>query len=178
MLKELAKLVKNKDAGCLAAPRRVNDWFSLFPWKFASRCGFGVMHCLFHLNQSFKFTVFSKAFYSSFKMYCFFPWKVRLFLRSEKKMEFMQEIYIYTCIYIYIYLYLFIYIYLYIYLSIYLSVYLSIYIHVLVHRTLNIVISMRDNDNMSNDESAISFLRSLAPQRFRQLQRSRQRSNM
>ena len=28
---------------------------------------------------------------------------------------------------------------------------------------------MRDNNNMSNDESAISFLRSLAPQRFRQL---------
>ena len=63
----------------------------------------------------------------------------------------MQEIYIYT------------------YLSIHPPIYLSIYIHVLVHRTLNIVISMRDNDNMSNDESAISFLRSLAPQRFRQL---------
>ena len=54
-------------------------------------------------------------------------------------------------------------------ISIYLSIHPSIYIHVLVHRTLNIVISMRDNDNMSNDESAISFLRSLAPQRFRQL---------
>ena len=45
-------------------------------------------------------------------------------------MEFLQEIYIYT------------------YLSVCLSVYLSIYVHVLVHRTLNIVISMRDNDNM------------------------------
>ena len=53
--------------------------------------------------------------------------------------------------------------------EIYIYTYLSIYIHVLVHRTLNIVISMRDNNNMSNDESAISFLRSLAPQRFRQL---------
>ena len=72
--------------------------------------------------------------------------KVFFKVRKNKKfifLEFMQEIYIYT--------------------------YLSIYIHVLVHRTLNIVISMRDNNNMSNDESAISFLRSLAPQRFRQL---------
>ena len=50
----------------------------------------------------------------------------------------MQEIYIYTYLSIYLT----------IYLSIHLSIYLSIYIHVLVHRTLNIVISMPDNDNM------------------------------
>ena len=53
--------------------------FPFFFVKFASRCGFGVMHCLFHLNQSFKFTVFSKAFCSSFQRYWFFPWKVRFF---------------------------------------------------------------------------------------------------
>ena len=127
------------------------------------------MHSLFHLNQSFKFTVFSKAFCSSFKMYCFFHGKSGFFLRSEKTkkfifLEFMQEIYIYT--YLSIYLPIYLSIYLPIYLS---SIYLSIYIHVLVHRPLNIVISMRDNNNMLNDESAISFLRSLAPQHFRQL---------
>ena len=99
-------------------PEGSTTHFPLFFLKFASRCGFGVMHCLFHLNQSFKFTVFSKAFCSSFQMYCFFPWKVRVFfVRSEKKfifLKFMQEIYIYT--------------YLSVCLSFYLSIYLSIYL--------------------------------------------------
>ena len=98
--------------GCRLSRRPGQRLIFHFFKKFSSRCGFGVMHSLFHLNQSFKFTVFSKAFCSSFKMYCFFPWKVRFFLRSEKSkkkfifLEFMQEIYIYTylsismCLYI------------------------------------------------------------------------------
>ena len=101
------------------------------------------MHCLFHLNQSFKFTVFSKAFCSSFQMYCFFPWKVRVFfVRSEKKfifLKFMQEIYIYT------------------YLSVCLSVYLSIYLCPCACTSIY-CLSMRDNDNMCANYKSMSRL--------------------
>ena len=161
----------NKGNGCLAAPRRVNEWFFSFFLKFASRCGFGVMHCLFHLNQGFKFTAFCKAFCSSFQICWFFPCKISFFfLRSEKKFVFyFYAVDIYIHAYIYIHIYIYIYMYLSFYLSIYLCMYVCMYVSILlsiypsiymfVHRTINFVMSMRDNDTMSNDESASSFLR-------------------
>ena len=90
------------------------------------------IHCVF---QGFVF-FFSNVLVFSMQTKVFF-------LRSEKKFIFWSSCSRYTYTHTHIY------------------IYLSIYIHVLVHRTLNIVISMRDNDNMSNDESASSFLRSL-----------------
>ena len=123
--------LKNKGAGCLAAPRRVNESFLFVFLKFASRCGFGVIHYLFHLNQGFKFTSFSKAFCSSFQMYCFFPCKLRVFFKVRKKMILCSR-YTYThiCIFIYMHISIYLSIYLSVYLSIYLPIYLSIYLFI------------------------------------------------
>jgi hypothetical protein len=79
-----------------------------------------VIHCLFHLNQGFKFTAFSKAFCSSFQMYWFFPYKLRVFFKVRKKNYFFFLILCSRYTYTHIYIYMYISIYLFIYLSIYL----------------------------------------------------------
>ena len=85
---------------------------------------------------------FPRLFVLLFKCTGFFHANEGFFLRSEKRINIFWS----SCSR---------------YTNTHTHIYISIYIHVLVHRTLNIVISTRDNYNMSNDESASSFLRSL-----------------